>query len=110
MLAKGAAIGVQFEALLKYGLYDELARHAVTVALKLADAIISLGYGFLYPAETNLIIPVFPDKVAEGLHRLYDFHDWQKTGDMTAVRIVTSWVTPEKMVDEFIADLKDLSE
>ena len=108
MLAKGAAIGVQFEALLKDGLYDELARRAAALAGKLADGIRGLGYGFLYPAETNLLIPVFPDKVAERLHQLYDFHDWQKSGDMTAVRIVTSWATPENAVDGFIADLKEI--
>jgi len=108
LLAKGAAIGLQFEALLKDGLYDELARRAFTLALKLANGIQDLGYGFLYPVETNLLIPVFPNKVAERLHRLYDFHDWQKSGDMTAVRIVTSWATPENAVDGFIADLKEI--
>ena len=108
MLAKGAAIGVQFEALLTNDLYDELARHAVSTAIKLADGFTSLGYGFMYPAETNLLVPVFPDRVAERLHQLYGFYDWQKLGDMTAVRIVTSWATPEDIVDEFIADLADI--
>ena len=105
MLAKGAAIGVQFEALLKDGLYDKLASHALAMALKLADGIRAAGYGFLYPPETNLMVPVFPANLAARLHQSYGFHDWQKIGEMTAVRIVTSWATPEKIVDEFIADL-----
>ena len=107
MLAKGAAIGVQFEALLKNGLYDELAKRAVTLGLKLADGIRNSGYDFLYPAETNLLVPVFPSKVAQRLHQLYDFYDWdwQIPGDTTAVRIVTSWATPECIIDQFIADL-----
>jgi len=105
MLAKGAAIGIQFETLLKDGLYDEIAGHAVRLAMKLADGIREAGYGFLYPAETNLIIPVFPSEIAEKMHRLYGFHDWKKFGNMTAVRLVTSWATPESVVDEFLADL-----
>jgi threonine aldolase len=107
MLAKGAAIGIQFEALLKNGLYDELALRAVTLGLKLADGIKNSGYDFLYPPETNLLVPVFPSKVAERLHQLYDFYDWdwQKPGDTTAVRIVTSWATPEYIIDQFLTGL-----
>lgn len=105
LLAKGAAIGVQFEALMKNGLYDELAILANSMAFRLADGIRGLGYGFLYPPTTNLLIPVFPSRVAERLHQLYDFHDWQKSGDMTSVRLVTSWATHDSIVDEFIIDL-----
>ena len=108
MLAKGAAIGVQFEALLRNGLYDELASHAGAMALKLADGIRKLGYGFLHPTETNLIIPTFPSAIAEKLHSLYGFYDWQTLGENTSVRIVTSWATPESIVDEFLTDLAGL--
>ena len=108
MLAKGAAIGVQFEELLKDGLYDELARHANAMAKKLADGIQKSGCSFLYPPETNLMIPVFPAKVAEELHKSYGFYDWEMLGDKTAVRLVTSWSTPESIVDEFLADLAGL--
>jgi len=108
MLAKGAAIGIQFEALLKNGLYDDLAGHAVTMALKLASGVRDSGFDFFCPAETNLLVPVFPASIAERLHQQYDFYDWGKYDDMTAVRIVTSWATPERIVDEFIADLADI--
>jgi threonine aldolase len=108
MLAKGAAIGVQFEALLRDGLFDELALHANAMAMKMADGIRELGFVFLHPAETNLLIPVFPARVAEVLHNSYEFYDWQKSGDITAVRIVTSWATPESVIDDFLADLGKL--
>ena len=110
MLAKGAAIGLQFEALFKDGLYDKLAKHAVSMALKLVDGIKALGFDFLCPPETNLLIPMFPKKVAEKLHQLYDFYDWdwQPIGDMTAVRLVTSWATPECKVEQFISDLNSI--
>jgi len=106
--AKGAVIALQFEALLKDGLFDELAGHANAMAKKMADGITDAGYGFLYPAETNLLLPVFPNRVAERLHELYGFYDWAKTGDQTTVRLLTSWATPESMVLEFLSDLKAL--
>ena len=106
LIAKGAVIGAQFEALLDNGLYDKLARHANGMALKLANGIGEAGYDFLYPVETNMIFPVFPQRITEKLHQSYDFHDWLKTGDMIAARFVTSWATPEGIVDEFLGDLR----
>jgi len=105
LLAKGAAIGVQFKALFADGLYDELAMRSSAMAKKLADGIKALGYEFLFPVETNIIIPVFPVAIADKLHKLYGFHDWQELDDMLAVRLVTSWAAPESMIDEFITDL-----
>ena len=108
MLAKGAVLGIQFEALLRDGLYDELAKHSCAMAGKMADGILKSGYSFKYPPQTNLIIPIFPSAVAEKLHQIYDFYDWEVSGDMTAARIVTSWATPEIVVDEFINDIAKL--
>ena len=105
MLAKGAAIGAQFAALMDGGLYDRLAARAGRAALELAAGIAELGYEFLYPAQTNQIFPVFPEQTAEKLHNLYDFYDWSKTNGMTAVRLVVSWAAPENIIGEFLNDL-----
>jgi threonine aldolase len=105
LLAKSAAIGVQFKALFTGGLYDELAKHSVNMAKKLADGIRALGYEFLYPVETNLIIPIFPTEIANKLHELYGFYNWQKLEDKVAVRLLTSWATTEDKVDCFLQDL-----
>ncbi|MDR0489887.1 MAG: aminotransferase class I/II-fold pyridoxal phosphate-dependent enzyme [Oscillospiraceae bacterium] len=105
MLAKGAAIGVQFEALFKDGLYDELAAHANAMAFKMADGIKKAGYGFRYPVETNQIFPEFPESAAQKLHSLYDFYDWETSGDAVTVRLASSWATTESVIEEFIADL-----
>jgi len=75
------------------------------MAKKLADGIKALGYEFLFPVETNIIVPVFPVAIANKLHELYGFHDWKALDDMRAVRLVSSWATPESMIDELIADL-----
>lgn len=108
LLAKSAAIGVQFEAMMRGGLYDELASHSNLMARKLANGIMEAGYQFQYPVETNMIFPLFPLKAAQGLHKLYDFYDWRENGDMTSVRIVTSWATSDRIIDSFLADLSSL--
>ena len=107
MLAKGAAVGLQFEALLKDGLYDKLAIHAANMAKKLADGIQNEGYELLFPQETNLFVPVFPKPLVSKLRKSYGFHDWKDMGDMFAIRLVTSWATPEKFVDEFLKDIEE---
>jgi len=109
LLAKGAAVGAQFVALFTDDLYDELAHKSNVMAKRLADGIRDLGYEFMFPVETNLIVPVFPASIAEKLHEMYGFYDWEKLGDKTAVRMLTSWATPESKVDEFISDLKSIS-
>ncbi|MCL2226765.1 MAG: aminotransferase class I/II-fold pyridoxal phosphate-dependent enzyme [Oscillospiraceae bacterium] len=106
MLAKGAAIGVQFEALFKDGLYDRLAEHAVSMGRKLAAGIRVEGYRLLHQADTNLVIPVLPTGLADQLREKYGFQDWEALGDQVAIRLVTSWATPERMVDEFLADFR----
>lgn len=105
LLAKGAAIGIQFEALLSDGLYDKLARNAVSTAQRMATGIKAAGYELLFPVEANMVFPVFSSAVIKKLRRRYAFYDWQNIGDMTVARIVTSWATPASAVDEFITDL-----
>jgi len=109
LLAKGAAIGVQFKTLFSDDLYDKLAQHSNTMAKKLSDGIKEQGYNFLYPVQTNLIIPVFPAPVVEKLREMYGFYDWSNLGDKTAVRLLTSWATHEGRVDTFLADLREIS-
>jgi len=109
LLAKAAAIGVQFKTFFTTDLYDNLASHANAMATKLANGIADLGYEFLFPVETNLIVPIFPDSVSEKLRESYSFYDWQKFDDATAVRLLTSWATPENVIEQFVTDLAALS-
>ena len=108
LLAKGAAIGLQFKTLFEDGLYDELACYSNEGAKRLAEGIKKPGYTFLYPIETNLIIPILPVCIAEKLRVQYGFYDWKNLGDKVAVRLLTSWATPYEKIDEFISDLKAL--
>lgn len=110
MLAKGRVLGIQFFKLLEDNLIFDLARHANAMAAKLSIAIKDIGFSFLAESETNQIFPILPDKIIGSLNNIYEFHIWKKFGDgNSAVRLVTSWATPEKAVDDFITDIRRLA-
>lgn len=110
MLAKGRVLGIQFFKLLEDNLIFDLARHANTMANKIFLALKNMGFSFLAKSETNQIFPILPDKVVDGLKEIYEFHVWETFGDgNSAIRLVTSWATPEKAVDEFITDIRRLA-
>lgn len=106
LLAKGAVIGVQFEALLKDGLYDKLAQHSNSMARALSNGIMEAGYDMLYPVESNMIFPILPADTIQRLHESYGFYDWLEHGDLTSARLVTSWATPSDAIEEFLADIR----
>ena len=106
LLSKGRLMGVQFLELFRENLYFELAKHSNIMAKKIADAIKSKGYQFLTEPQSNQIFPVFPKKLLTALSKKYDFYIWQKMKSNTsAIRLVTSWATPENIVNEFIKDI-----
>jgi threonine aldolase len=107
LLSKGRVLGIQFLELFKDDLFFDLARHANTMASKLAAGISALGYGFQSDSPTNQIFPIFPNAVIRKLNESYHFYVWNKIdSDHSAVRLVTSWATPEKAIDGFLAELK----
>lgn len=105
MLAKGMVLGVQFEELFQGNLYFELAAHANQLANTMKQAISDAGFPFIAVSPTNQLFPIFPDSLVEKLHEKYDFEFWGKVDDShTAIRLVTSWATPDSAVAEFIQD------
>jgi threonine aldolase len=109
LLAKGRLLGIQFLELFKDDLYFHLAKHANAMAMKIAHAIEANGYSFLTPSTTNQIFPILPKGLLEKLSRKYLFYEWgYATSTEAAVRLMTSWATEERVVDEFIKDLKEL--
>lgn len=109
-VAKGRTIGIQFVELMKDDLFLELARHENKCAQRLARGIKELGYKFLTESPTNQIFPILPNTSIKKLEQDYGFYTWAKIdNDHSAVRLVTSWATPESAVDGFIEDLKNAS-
>ncbi len=111
LLAKGRILALQFIGLFKDGLYYSLARHANELAQRLAKGIMDLGYQMYSQSPTNQIFPIFPNHVIDQLWENYDFYVWTKIDEgSSAVRLVTSWATPEKCVDGFLEKLSSLTQ
>lgn len=107
LLAKGRVLGSQFAGLFENSLFLDLARHANHMATRLAQAFADLGFPFLAPPATNQIFPILPDTLIAALEKEYGFYVWSRVDDSrSAIRLVTSWATPESKVDGFIEDLQ----
>ena len=111
MLAKGRLLGVQFEVALEDGLYMEMARHALGLAMKLKAALEDMGVEFLIDSPTNQQFPIFSNDLLDRLKHDYSYATIEKLdGDRTAVRFCTSWATREADVEALIDDLRMLLE
>ena len=109
MLAKGWLIGLQFEVLLKDGLYFKNARHANAMSARLREGLAAAGCRFVADSPTNQIFPILPRAAADALAQRYGFERWG-AGDagFQPVRLVCSWATKEEDVADFLADLEKL--
>ena len=111
LLAKGRLIGIQFMALFTNDLYYELAGHANKMADKIREEISRAGFPFLTASPTNQIFPVLPNSLIEKLSAKYAFYVWAKVDEeKSAIRLVTSWVTPEQEVENFLHEFHELLE
>ncbi len=109
LTAKGRLLGVQFTALLEDGLYFDTAREANRQAIKIRDALLSLGYRFFCESETNQQFPIFPDRELNALSERYSFSTIEKLdNDETCIRICTNYATREEDIDALLEDIKKL--
>lgn len=109
LLAKGRLLGIQFLELFTDDLYFKLAKHANSLAQKIASAFSKRGFSFLTESTTNQIFPILPSVAIEKLAKRYDFYVWKNIDDNnSAIRIITSWATPEDIVEEFIKEIDGL--
>ena len=109
MLAKGRLLGLQFSALMEDGLYFQLGRKAVAQAMRIRDALKMKGLPLYVDSPTNQLFPIFTEDQLEHLTADFDLSVWENVGnDATAVRVCTSWATPDDYVDQFIAAVKKL--
>ena len=103
MLAKGRMLGIQFEELFTDNRYFKISRHAMEMAELLTDALKEKNYEFFYAPQTNQLFPILPNEKIEELRNQFSFHTWGTTDDShTAVRFVTSFLTPKENVDQLI--------
>jgi len=106
LTAKGRSMGIQFDCLLRDDLIFDLARHANRMAGKMSVAFRTLGYPLLIDSDTNQIFPVLPNRMISQLEKDYGFLVWKIVdNEHSCIRLITSWATPENIVDKFIGDL-----
>ena len=97
VIAKGALIGLQFEALFTDDLYFQLARHGNEMAKRMKELFKRLGFEFYLDSPTNQQFVILPDAVVERLSQQIEFTHWgQAPGHRTICRFVTSWATTEE--------------
>ena len=109
MLAKGRLLGVQFSALMEDGLYFEIGRKAVDQAMRIRAALLDKGVPLLVDSPTNQLFPIFSDEQAEALEEDFDLSFFERMDEThAALRVCTSWATPDAYVDKFIEALQKL--
>jgi threonine aldolase len=101
VIAKGALIGLQFEALFTDNLYFNLARHANEMAMRMKRLFQQKGFEFYLDSPTNQQFIILPDALVEKLSQQVEFTHWgQAPGHRTICRFVTSWATTEEELQE----------
>jgi len=108
LFAKGRLLGVQFEEFFKNGLYYEVGRHAVELAMLIKDALNEVGIPLKYPAVTNQLFIAFTDEQFAKMSEKYVFAPWEKEDGVTVARLCTDWSTRREDVEQLIGDIKGL--
>ena len=104
LLAKGRLLGIQFDTLFTDDLYFKISRHAINMAEKLKEIIISKGWEFYIDSPTNQQLILMDEAQMAELGKYVAFDRWGVyDAERTIVRLATSWSTSED-------DLKVLAE
>jgi threonine aldolase len=106
LASKMRFVSVQLESLLAGDLWLRNARHANTMAQRLAEGVRTVdGVEILHPVQANAVFARLPHDVAERLHKRYRFYFWDEAaGD---VRWMCSFDTSEEDVDGFVSALRE---
>lgn len=106
MLAKGRLLGVQFLELFKDGLYFEISKHAIDMAMLLKDGLTKKGYDFFKDSVTNQQFVILDDRKLEEITKKYGVTYQERYDESRSViRLCTSWATKEENVKAFLADM-----
>ncbi len=101
VIAKGALIGLQFDALFTDNLYFRLSQHAIDMAMQLKQLFREKGYRFYVDSPTNQQFLVIRNEEVERLSRQVAFtHFGQTDHHHTICRFVTSWATTQEEIAE----------
>ncbi len=109
VIAKGALIGLQFEALFTDNLYFKLGRHAIEMAMRMKEIFRNNGLKFYVDSPTNQQFVIIDNARVEQLERVVGFsHFGQVDKHHTICRFVTSWETTNEEIDQLETLIKNL--
>ena len=109
LLAKGWLLGVQFSALMADGLYFQLGQKAVKQAMRIRTALLEKGIPLHVDSPTNQLFPSFSDEQVEALEEDFALGFQERVDEShVALRVCTSWATPERNVTAFIEKINKL--
>ena len=108
LLAKSRLAGVQFDALFTDGLYFQISRHAIDMAMRLRTIFLDAGFT-LKDSSTNQQFVILTKKHLEQLRKVIDFETWEPLdNDRVLCRFVTSWATTDDDLSALAAALQSL--
>lgn len=109
LLAKGRLLGVQFTALLKDELYEEIGIHENKMAMIIKEAFVEKGYPLYIDSYSNQLFIDLPKDIIEKIETEYMItHIKQLDADHERIRIVTSWKTSENIAKQFASFIRKL--
>lgn len=106
LASKMRFVSVQLEALLAKDLWLRNARHANTMAQRLAAGVREIdGVEILYPVQSNAVFARLPHDVSERLQKRYRFYFWDEAAGV--VRWMCAFDTVEEDVDGFLEAIRE---
>ena len=101
VIAKGALIGLQFDALFTDNLYFRLSEQGIRTAMRMKEIFKRKGFTFYIDSPTNQQFVVMGNEEAERLSQKVGFTRFGQTDHHhTICRFVTSWATTDEEIDE----------
>lgn len=106
MFSKMRFLPAQFSALLKDDLWKTCAENANEMARYLGNELIQrAGVTLAYPLQSNMLFVQMPLALRDRLLKKYHFYtiDQGLQNDMCTIRLVTSFSTQQKKIDDFLS-------
>jgi threonine aldolase len=107
LASKNRFIAVQFDALLRGGLWKEIAEHSNNLALKLKMLLSQIpSLEFTQPVETNAVFVKLPASIYDKTQEFSSFYEWNE--EKSEYRFMISFNTTEEEIKTFVDKLRGL--